>query len=222
MARNRGGGDVTRTISIVLADDHAMVRSGLEGLLATQSDFRAVGGAATGQEAVDLVAALSPDVLLCDLRMPVLDGVAAIREIKRRGLTTNVLVLTTYDTDADILRAIEAGATGYLLKEAGSAELFRAIRATAIGESVLSPAVTSRLVGRARGTTPSPTLSSREIEVLDMVAKGAGNKHIARDLRISEATVKTHLVHIFEKLSVDGRTSAVTIALERGIIRLTR
>ncbi|MBC7841149.1 MAG: response regulator transcription factor [Gemmatimonadaceae bacterium] len=222
MVNDCSGDGGRRVISIVLADDHSMVRSGLEGLLATQHDFSVLGGAATGQEAVDLVTTLKPDVLLCDLRMPILDGVAAIREIKRRGLATNVLVLTTYDTDADILRAIEAGATGYLLKEAASSELFRAVRATAIGESVLSPAVTSRLVGRARGTAPSPMLSSREIEVLDMVAKGAGNKHIARDLRISEATVKTHLMHIFEKLSVDGRTSAVTIALERGIIRLTR
>ena len=209
-------------VRIVLADDHAMVRAGLEGLLRTQGDFEVVGGAANGAEAVALVAEHRPDVLLCDLRMPVMDGVATIRELRRRGSPVHVLVLTTYDTDADILRAIEAGATGYLLKEAPSAELFRAVRDTARGASVLSPAVASRLVARARGAPSSPALSARELEVLAMVATGAINKHIARDLRISEATVKTHLLHVFAKLGVDDRTAAVTAALERGIIRLDR
>jgi DNA-binding NarL/FixJ family response regulator len=211
---------VSAPIRIALADDHAMVRAGLEGLLRTQADFAVVGGASDGAEAVALVTAQRPDVLLCDLRMPVMDGVAAIRELRRRGARVHVLVLTTYDTDADILRAIEAGATGYLLKEAPSAELFRAVRDTARGQSVLSPAVASRLVARARGAAASPALSARELEVLTMVARGAINKHIARDLRISEATVKTHLLHVFEKLDVDDRTAAVTVALERGIIRL--
>lgn len=211
---------MTAIIRVALADDHAMVRTGLEGLLRTQEDFRVVGGASNGAEAIALVAAHAPDVLLCDLRMPVMDGVATIRELRRLESRTRVLVLTTYDTDADILRAIEAGATGYLLKEAPSAELFRAVRDTAAGKSALSPTVASRLVVRSRGDSRTRDLSPRELDVLRRVARGAINKHIAHDLRISEATVKTHLLHIFEKLGVDDRTAAVTSALERGIIRL--
>jgi DNA-binding NarL/FixJ family response regulator len=208
-------------ITIVVADDHPVVRAGIAGLLATQADFRVVGEAANGREALELVRACSPDVLLVDLRMPVLDGVETIRAVRaeRPGGSPQVLVLTTYDTDADILRAVEAGATGYLLKEAPPDELFRAVRGTAIGQSVLSPQVASRLVGRARGSE-TQALSAREIEVLTLVARGQINKIIAKDLRISEATVKTHLLRIFEKLGVDDRTAAVTAALERGILRL--
>ena len=207
----------------MLADDHPVVRAGIAGLLATQPDFEVVGDAANGKEAVALVDALRPDVLLVDLRMPVQDGVATIRALKeeRPGAPKppQVLVLTTYDTDTDILRAVEAGATGYLLKDSPPDELFRAVRATAQGQSVLSPAVASRLVGHTRKPEPG-TLSAREIEVLTRVARGTINKIIARDLRISEATVKTHLLHIFAKLGVDDRTAAVTAALERGILRL--
>jgi DNA-binding NarL/FixJ family response regulator len=210
-------------IRIVLADDHPVVRAGIAGLLATQADFDVVGEAANGKEAIALVEALRPDVLLVDLRMPVQDGVATIRALKaeRPGVpkAPQVLVLTTYDTDTDILHAVEAGATGYLLKDSPPEELFRAVRATAQGQSVLSPTVASRLVGRAR-KPETGTLSAREIEVLTRVARGTINKIIARDLRISEATVKTHLLHIFAKLGVDDRTAAVTAALERGILRL--
>lgn len=208
-------------ITLIVADDHPIVRAGLQGLLASQPDFQVVGEAANGREAIALVERFTPAVALVDLRMPVLDGVGATREIRQRFPGTHVLVLTTYDTDADVLRAIEAGATGYLLKEAPREELFRAIRATARGQSVLSPSVASRLVGLARGNDDR-SLSARELEVLALVARGASNKLIARDLGISEATVKTHLLHIFGKLGVDDRTAAVTTAIERGILPTAR
>lgn len=206
-------------IRIVIADDHPIVRAGLQGLLSSQPDFEVIGEASNGHEALELVRTHQPDVVLVDLRMPRLDGVGTTREIRRISPRTNVLILTTYETDADVLRAIEAGAIGYLLKEAPRDELFRAIRATAVGQSVLSPSVASRLVERSRGTDDR-ALSAREIEVLMHVAKGTSNKLIARDLRISEATVKTHLLHIFAKLRVDDRTAAVTVAIERGIVRV--
>ena len=206
-------------IRIVIADDHPIVRSGLLGLLASQEDFEVVGEAANGRELVTAVQRTRPDVVLTDLRMPELDGVGAIREMCAVHPTLKILVLTTYDTDADILRAVEAGATGYLLKETPREELFGAIRATALGRSVLSPTVASRLVGRARDPGEK-SLSAREIEVLMLVAKGTSNKLIARELEIGETTVKTHLLHIFSKLGVDDRTAAVTTAVERGIIRL--
>lgn len=206
-------------IRIVIADDHPIVRSGLLGLLASQDDFEVVGEASNGREAVAVVQRTRPDVVLTDLRMPELDGVGAIREMCAAQPSLKVLVLTTYDTDADILRAVEAGATGYLLKETPREELFTAIRATALGKSVLSPTVASRLVGRTRDPGER-ALSAREIEVLMLVAKGTSNKLIARELEIGETTVKTHLLHIFSKLGVDDRTAAVTTAVERGIIRL--
>jgi DNA-binding NarL/FixJ family response regulator len=162
---------------------------------------------------------MRPAVVLMDLRMPELDGVAAIRQIKEQFPEIQVLVLTTYDTDADILRAVEAGATGYLLKDTSREELFRAVRAAARGESVLSPTVAARLVHQMR-TPEEKTLSSREMEVLSLVARGGSNKEIGRQLYISEATVKTHLLHIFAKLEVTDRTAAVTTALRRGIIHL--
>lgn len=206
-------------ISLIIADDHPVVRTGLRGMLAGQPDFEIVGEAATGAEAVALTGQLQPDVVLMDLRMPGVDGVTAIARISERYPETNILVLTTYDTDADILPAIEAGATGYLLKDAPREELFRAVRAAARGESVLSPTVASRLMGRMRAPGEE-ALSAREIEVLELVAEGASNKEIARQVHISKATVKTHLVHIFDKLGVSDRTAAVTTALKRGILRL--
>jgi DNA-binding NarL/FixJ family response regulator len=188
-------------------------------MLESQDDFEVIAEATTGKEAIELTERLGPDVVLMDLRMPEMDGVAAIAKIKASQPKTYVLVVTTYDTDADILPAIEAGATGYLLKDAPREELFQAIRFAAAGKPLLAAAVAARLMERARGPAEE-ALSSREIEVLGLVAKGASNKEIAGQLWISEATVKSHLLHIFSKLGVADRTAAVTKALERGILRL--
>jgi len=205
-------------IRIVIADDHPIFRAGLQGLLSAQEDFEVVGEAANGREAVAIVRHAHPQVLLLDLQMPELDGLGAIREIRTVAPDTRVLVLTTYDSDADILRAVEAGATGYLLKDTPREDLFKAIRATARGDSVLSPSVASKLIGRARGPVER-SLSAREIEVLTLVARGVSNKIIGKDLRISEATVKTHLLHIFAKLGAGNRSQAVVIAYEAGVVR---
>ena len=206
-------------IRLLISDDHPVVRDGLRGMLASQPDLDVIGEAADGAAAVKLAAELAPDVILLDLRMPVLDGVAAIRQIRAQQPGTHILVLTTYDTDADILPAIEAGATGYLLKDAPRDELFRAIRATARGETVLAPAVAARLLGKMRAPAEEK-LSARELEVLGLVSEGASNGEIAQALHISEATVKSHLLHIFAKLGVADRTAAVTVALQRGVLRL--
>ncbi len=211
---------MSSTVRVVIADDHPVVRAGLRGMLEPESDIEVVGEATNGREAVSLVGRLEPEGVLMDLQMPELDGVAATKQIRDRHPETNVLVLTTFDTDADITRAISAGATGYLLKDAPRQDLFQAIRAAARGESVLTPAVASRLMSKMRGPAVQ-SLSEREIEVLTQVADGNSNKDIAGKLYISEATVKTHLVHIFGKLGVDDRTAAVTVALEQGIIRLS-
>lgn len=212
---------MTGPLRLLIVDDHPVVRDGLAAMLATQNDFEVVGEATNGREAVALAATHGPDVVLMDLQMPELDGVAATAQIRDRLPDTQVLVLTTYESDADIIRAIQAGATGYLLKDAPRDELFRAIRGTAKGESVLSPAVASRVVGKMRAPAEE-ALTAREIEVLEQVSRGASNKQIARDLYVSEATVKTHLLHIFGKLGVDDRTAAVTVAMERGILRSPR
>jgi DNA-binding NarL/FixJ family response regulator len=207
------------TIRVLIADDHPVVRTGLRGMLETQTDIQVVGEAENGEEAVSLAGRLEPDVVLMDLQMPDLDGVSATEQICTRLSDTHVLILTTYDTDADITRAIGAGAIGYLLKDAPRDDLFHAIRAASRGESVLAPSVASRVMEKMRA--PGHTaLSGREIEVLTEVADGKSNKEIAKALFISEATVKTHLIHIFSKLEVDDRTAAVTVALERGVLRL--
>ncbi len=206
-------------VRLLIVDDHPIVRAGFEGMLAGKPDLEVVGEAENGQEAVRLAERLQPDVVLMDLRMPVIDGVEATRRIKEEYPLVNVLVLTTYDSDADILRAIEAGATGYLLKDTPREELFRAIRAAARGEPVLAPSVTARLMQRAQAPSQK-SLSGREIEVLELVARGGSNKELARELHLSEATVKSHLIHIFDKLGVADRTAAVTVALEKGILRL--
>ena len=206
-------------VRLIIADDHPVVRTGLQGMLAGQPDLEVAGEATTGIEAVDLVEKLRPDVVLMDLRMPEMDGVTAISEIKALQPEVHVLVLTTYDTDADILPAIEAGAAGYLLKDAPREDLFRAIRAAARGEAVLAPGVAARLMDRMRAPAEE-ALTAREIEVLSLVAQGGSNKGIAHRLHISEATVKTHLVHIYDKLGVADRTAAVTTAVQRGILRL--
>ena len=208
-----------KKLSILIADDHPVVRDGLRGMLESQLDFEVVGEAADGAQAIKLVEELRPEIVLMDLRMPQVDGVTAIRAIKSSQAETQILVLTTYDSDADILRAIEAGATGYLLKDSSREELYGAIRATARGDTVLAPTVAARLVGQMRAPAEE-RLSSRELEVLQLVAEGASNKDIASRLHISQATVKSHLIHIFGKLGVADRTAAVTVALQRGIMRL--
>lgn len=208
-----------KSIRILITDDHPVVREGLAGMLAGQPDFEVVGMAEDGETAVKLHQTLSPDVTLMDLQMPGLDGVGAIEAIKAQQPSAYILVLTTYDSDAAILRAIEAGATGYLLKDAPREELFRAIRSAAEGDSVLAPTVAARLLTRMRAPAEE-NLSAREIEVLQLVAKGYSNKEVGRALHISTATVKTHLIHIYGKLGVDDRTAAVTTALEKGIITL--
>ncbi len=204
-------------LRIVLADDHPVVREGLAAMLAAHADFEVVGEAGDGGVAARLVRDLQPDVLLTDLRMPVLDGVALTAEVARTAPSVRVLVLTTYDSDADIVRAVEAGATGYVLKDTPSAQLFDAIRSTARGETVLAPTVAAKLVIRMRSPGPD-ALTPREVEVLEQVARGLTNAEIGRALYIGEATVKTHLLRVFAKLGVDDRTAAVTVAMQRGII----
>jgi DNA-binding NarL/FixJ family response regulator len=208
-------------IRLLIADDHPVVRDGLRAMLSTQPDMELVGEAATGTEAVARARALHPDVVLMDLQMPDLDGPAAIATLREQAPEIRVLVLTTYGTDADITRAVDAGATGYLLKDAPREQLFGAVRAAARGESVLSPSVATRVLGRMRAPAEE-ALSPRELEILQAVARGLSNKEIGRQLYVSEATVKTHLLRIFGKLGVDDRTAAVTVALQRGIIRLSR
>ncbi|MEU8528870.1 response regulator transcription factor [Streptomyces sp. NPDC048629] len=210
-----------RTITLLIVDDHPVVRDGLRGMFAAEPAFTVLGEAPDGVRGVELALSLDPDVILMDLRMPGGGGVDAIAELTRRGARARVLVLTTYDTDSDTLPAIEAGATGYLLKDAPRDELFAAVRAAADGRTVLSPAVASRLVTRVRTPAAPPrddTLSARESEVLALVAKGTSNKAIAAELFISEATVKTHLTHIFAKLDVKDRAAAVATGYERGIL----
>ncbi len=208
------------SLRVLLADDHQVVRAGLRAMLDPNPDIEVVGEAGDGAEAVGLVRDLDPDVVPMDLRMPKMDGVAAIGRIREVAPAIPVLVLTTYGTDADIVRAIEAGATGYLLKDTTREEPLGAIRSAAAGRSALAPSVASRLVARMAAPAGS-ALSAREIEVLELVARGRSNKEIARLLHLGEATVKTHLVHSFSKLGVEDRTEAVMAALDRGIIRLS-
>ncbi len=212
-------------IRVLIVDDHPIVRSGLVGLLGVEADMDVVGEAGDGEEAITRTAALSPDVVLMDLRMPRLDGVGATARITADFPSSRVLVLTTYDTDADIIRAVEAGASGYLLKDTPRRQLVEAVRAASRGETVLAPPVAARLVSRLRtpaaaeATTPlANPLTPREVEVLRAVSRGLSNAEIGRSLFIGEATVKTHLLRAFAKLGVDDRTRAVTAAMERGIL----
>jgi DNA-binding NarL/FixJ family response regulator len=204
-------------IRVLVADDHPLVRSGISSVLATQNDFTVVGEAANGDEAVALASSLAPDLVLMDLRMPVRNGVDATAEILRAHPSVRVVVLTTYASDGEVLRAIEAGAVGYLLKDVPHEELFRALRAVARGERYLAPLVTERLMARWQ-QPPAGALTDREREVLHCVARGAANKHIAAMLGVTEPTVKAHLVRVFEKLGVENRTAAVRVAMERGLI----
>ncbi|MEV7215107.1 response regulator transcription factor [Kitasatospora cineracea] len=209
-------------IRVLVVDDHPVVRRGLRAMVDDLPEVTAVGEAADGAAALDLLAGLPadrrPDVVLMDLQMGTgMHGVEATRRITALPDPPAVLVLTTYSTDADILAAVEAGATGYLLKDAPPEDLAAAIQATARGETVLAPPVAARLLGRVRAGRPS--LSPREAEILQLLAEGLPNRQISKRLFISEATVKTHLVHIYDKLGVDSRTSAIAAGLAAGLIR---
>ncbi|GEL23848.1 DNA-binding response regulator [Pseudonocardia sulfidoxydans NBRC 16205] len=207
------------TVRVLLVDDHPIVREGMRSVLAAEDGIQVVGDAAGADEAVAAAAALRPDVVLMDLRMPGgRGGVEATADIVAAG-TGRVLILTTYDSDADILRAVEAGAVGYLLKDTPQAQLVTAVRAAARGDTVLAPPVAARLA-RAVRTPPVPALTPREAEVLRAVAQGLSNPAVGRALGIGESTVKSHLLRIFEKLQVDDRTAAVTAALRLGILHL--
>jgi DNA-binding NarL/FixJ family response regulator len=208
------GGDPIR---VLIVDDHPVVRDGLRGILEGSPGFEVVGEGGNGAEAVTRARALRPDVVLMDLRMPDVDGVTAIKRLAELGLDARVLVLTTYDTDSDVVPAIEAGATGYLLKDSPRSELLRAVRAAARGEAVLSPSVATRLLGQVRAPAREP-LSGRELDVLALIARGSSNRDTAARLFISEATVKTHLLHIYAKLNVNDRAAAVAAGFERGLL----
>ncbi len=204
-------------IRVMLVDDHPVVREGLRGMLEAEPDLTVVSEAGSGEEAVALARSVEADVILMDLRMRDLDGVGATERILAEHPSRKVVVLTTYETDADILRAVEAGAAGYLLKDASRTDLANAIRAAARGETVLAPSVAGRLVNQVRRPVPQ-TLSAREVEVLGLVAKGLTNADIGRALHIAEATVKTHLLRTFAKLEVSDRTAAVTTAMSLGLL----
>jgi DNA-binding NarL/FixJ family response regulator len=204
-------------VRVIVVDDHAVMRAGVVALLASEPGIDVVAEAVDGRQAVEMVERLRPEVALMDLRMPELDGVEATAEIVAREAGTRVLILTTYETDADIERAVEAGAVGYLLKDATREQLADAIRAAARGETVLAPRVAQRLVARMRQPA-QVALTAREVEVLNAVADGLSNVDIGRRLVIAEATVKTHLLRIFAKLDVSDRTHAVVVALDRGLI----
>lgn len=210
----RGDGKHT----VLLVDDHPVVREGLRGMIEAEDDLTVVGEAASGTEAQTMAAALRPDVILMDLRMPDGDGVTTTERILAELPQTRIVVVTTYESDADILRAVEAGAAGYLLKDASRAELAAAVREAAAGKTVLAPSVAGRLMGLMREPAPA-ALTAREIEVLTLVAQGQTNADIGRALHISEATVKTHLLRTFSKLEVSDRTAAVTTAMALGLLR---
>lgn len=204
-------------ISVLLVDDHPIVRAGIRGMLAGEPDLTVVGEAGSGAEALAAVRTLAPHVVLMDLRMPGIDGATATSRILAAAPQTRVVVLTTYDTDRDILRAVEAGAAGYLLKDASLAALLAAVRGAARGETVLAPEIAGRLMTRMRQPA-APALSPREAEVLRLVARGLSNGEVGLALHITEATVKTHLLRAFAKLGVNDRTAAVTTALAAGLL----
>ena len=204
-------------IRILVADDHPIVRGGIVALVNATDDMEVVGQAATGLEAVDLALSVKPDLVLMDLRMPGIDGDEATARILAASPGIRIVVLTTYETDASILTAIEAGASGYLLKAAPQEEILAGIRSVARGDVALAPSIAALLVSRMKAG-PAITLSPRETEVLALVAQGLSNPEIGRRLFLGEATVKTHLLHVFEKLEVSDRTRAVTKAMELGLL----
>ncbi|ORL04340.1 response regulator [Prescottella equi] len=205
-------------ISVLLVDDHLVVRAGLRALLDSQPDITVIGEADTGEDAVAIAVDRTPDVVMMDLALGTgIDGVEAIRRIRAARPDQPVLVFTTYDTDADVVRALDAGAIGYLLKDSAPQDIFGAIRDAVAGRSVLSPPVASRVLDRMR--RPDQALTAREAELLSLLAEGLTNKELGKRLFISEATVKTHLAHIYAKLGVESRAAAVSIALRRDGIR---
>ncbi len=210
-------GTVPGPIRLLIVDDHPVVRDGVRGMFAGEDGFEVVGEAADGDQALAKAAVLHPDVILMDLRMPGTDGVTAIRRLAAAGSSARVLVLTTYDTDSDVLPAIEAGATGYLLKDAPRDDLLSAVGAAARGEAVLSPRVGAVILDQVRQPARD-AVSARELEVLRLVASGFGNREAAERLFISEATVKSHLLHIYAKLGVNDRAAAVGAAFDRGLL----
>ncbi len=212
------------TIKILIVDDHPVVREGIGAMLKREPDFKIIGEASNGVEAVDRALELMPDIVLMDLRMPEMDGVEAIERIKAQRPDIKFIILTTYSDDEYIFKGIAAGARAYLLKDAPREELFKAIRAVSRGESLIQPVVASKVLDKlaelSRKTPAMDTLSDREIEVLQLMAKGVSNKDIADQLSITQSTVKTHITSIFQKLNVTTRTEAVTTALKKGIIKL--
>jgi DNA-binding NarL/FixJ family response regulator len=209
---------VTTTIRVFLVDDHLVVRAGLRALLNTQPDVEVVGEASSGEEAATAIPSASPDLVMMDLDMGTgMHGAEAIKRLRSDGVDVPVLVFTTYDTDADVVRAVDAGAIGYLLKDSTPDEIFGAVRGAVAGRSVLSPAVASRLVQQMQ--RPQEALTARESELLSLLAEGMTNRELGKALFISEATVKTHLGHIYAKLGVDTRSAAVSVALRRDGIR---
>ena len=203
--------------TVLLVDDHPVVREGLRAMIEAEADLTVIGEAGSGAEALAVAESVCPDVILMDLRMPDVDGVTATERILATLPQTRIVVVTTYESDSDILRAVEAGAAGYLLKDASRGELAEAVRDAARGKTVLAPTVADRLVRFVRQPT-LVTLSAREVEVLGHVAKGKSNAEIGRELHISEATVKTHLLRAFNKLGVSDRTAAVTTAMSLGLL----
>jgi DNA-binding NarL/FixJ family response regulator len=218
MRRQRGGAGMSEPapqIKILVVDDHPVVRDGIRGMLERDDRMAVVGEAGDGPEAVALVRAMDPDLVLMDLRMPGGDGVSAIRELRASSPTRpRILVLTTYDTDRDIHAAIDAGADGYLLKATPRTELADAVVRAAAGHSVLAPSAARSLVDRNRAAT----LTARELQVLSAIARGGTNQEVARELLVSEATVKTHLLHVYPKLGVRDRAAAVRVAFQRGLL----
>jgi DNA-binding NarL/FixJ family response regulator len=212
-------------IKILIADDHPVVREGLITMISREPDFKVIGEAKNGLEAVEKVKQLKPDVVLMDLRMPELDGVEAIRQISLTEPNVKFIILTTYSDDDYIFKGIEVGARAYLLKDAPREELFKAIKAVYRGESLIQPVIASKILDRfvemtKQAQTPQDTLSGRELEVLELMAKGSANKEIADQLSITNSTVKTHIASIFQKLNATDRTEAVTQAIKKGIIHL--
>lgn len=209
-------------IRLLIVDDHPVVRDGLRGIFEATDGLEVVGEAGDGSTALSMALALDPDVVLMDLRMPGVGGVDAIRSLRERSVRARVLVLTTYDSDSDVLPAVQAGATGYLLKDAPSSELIRAVRSAHRGQAVLSPSVAGTLmtqVGSVEAAPERPTLSPREVQVLRLVAAGKTNREAAAALFVSETTVKTHLLHLYAKLDVRDRAAAVDAAHRLGLLR---